>query len=86
MPTAFESAIIAAVNDTKDNDTIAAIVGCNSWVPLHGKQSIRTEVDRRYWFQRLEDPRVGRREDHDVMISMACQAARGLSRLTRSVR
>lgn len=36
----FESAIIAAVNDTKDNDTIAAIVGAFLGA-LHGRAAIR---------------------------------------------
>ena len=36
----YESAIIASVNDTKDNDTIAAIVGAFLGA-LHGKSAIR---------------------------------------------
>ncbi len=36
----FSAAIIAAVNDTKDNDTIAAIVGAFVGA-IHGKQAIR---------------------------------------------
>ncbi len=36
----FESSIIASVNDTKDNDSVAAIVGALVGA-LHGKQSIR---------------------------------------------
>ena len=35
----FEEAIIRAVNDTKDNDTIAAIVGAAVGA-LHGKEAI----------------------------------------------
>lgn len=36
----FESSIIASVNDTKDNDSVAAIVGAFVGA-LHGKRSIR---------------------------------------------
>lgn len=40
----FESAVIAAVNDTKDNDTIASIVG-GILGALHGRRAIRAR-----WF------------------------------------
>jgi ADP-ribosylglycohydrolase len=43
----FEEAIVRAVNDTKDNDTIAAIVGAVVGA-LHGKEAIPKR-----WIQKL---------------------------------
>jgi ADP-ribosylglycohydrolase len=43
----FEEAIVRAVNDTKDNDTIAAIVGAVVGA-LHGKEAIPKR-----WIQNL---------------------------------
>ncbi|MEQ1828858.1 MAG: ADP-ribosylglycohydrolase family protein [Pirellula sp.] len=36
----FESSVLAAVNDTKDNDSVGAIVGAQAGA-LHGKRAIR---------------------------------------------
>jgi len=38
-----EEAIVRAVNDTKDNDTIAAIAGAGVGV-LHGRNRIRFQI------------------------------------------
>jgi ADP-ribosylglycohydrolase len=51
----FEEAIVRAVNDTKDNDTIAAIVGAAVGA-LHGKEAIPKR-----WVQNLS----GRTTDCD---------------------
>ena len=69
------SAIIAAVNDTKDNDTVAAIVGAILGA-LHGKQSIRRKWIDGIGSSVLEIPGYQGQRDHDVIISMANQAAR----------
>jgi ADP-ribosylglycohydrolase len=51
----FEEAIVRAVNDTKDNDTIAAIVGA-AVGSLHGKEAIPKR-----WIENLS----GRTTDFD---------------------
>ncbi len=70
----FESAIIAAVNDTKDNDTIAAIVGAMLGA-LHGRRAIRSKwidgIDSRV----LNIPGQGGACDRDLVISLANRAA-----------
>lgn len=70
----FESSIVAAVNDTKDNDTIAAIVGALVGA-LHGQRSIR-----RRWIAGIKSYSLkitGRESmsDREVMESMSEQAA-----------
>jgi len=52
----FEEAVIRAVNDTKDNDTIAAIVGAAVGA-MHGKKAIPTR-----WLSGLSG-RTGERDD-----------------------
>lgn len=51
----FEQAVLRAVNDTKDNDTIAAIVGAAAGA-LHGRRSIPLR-----WIENL----YGRTTDRD---------------------
>jgi len=46
----FEQAVVRAVNDTRDNDTIAAIVGAVAGA-LHGKKGIP-----RRWIESLSGP------------------------------
>ena len=70
----FESSIIAAVNDTKDNDTVAAIVGALTGA-LHGEQIIR-----RRWIDGIRSYSLkisGRssRPDREVLQQMATEAA-----------
>jgi ADP-ribosyl-[dinitrogen reductase] hydrolase len=55
----LEQAIVRAVNDTKDNDTIAAIVGAAVGA-LHGKQAIPKR-----WIQNLSG-RTNERNDGKV--------------------
>lgn len=53
----FESAVIAAVNDTKDNDTIASVIGAFLGA-LHGRRAVRQKwVDGISSFS-LGDPRA----------------------------
>jgi ADP-ribosylglycohydrolase len=70
----FESAVIAAVNDTKDNDTVASIVGAFTGA-LHGRRAIR-----RRWIDGISSaslrPAISeRQEDRDLIERLAQQAA-----------
>jgi ADP-ribosylglycohydrolase len=71
----FESAIIAAVNDTKDNDTIAAIVGAILGA-LHGKHAIRRKWIDGIGSSVLHIPGHHGVADRDLIISLAGQAQR----------
>ncbi|MGB7324063.1 MAG: ADP-ribosylglycohydrolase family protein [Rubripirellula sp.] len=67
------SAIIAAVNDTKDNDTIAAIVGAYVGA-VHGRSAIR-----RRWIDGIKSYSLGcqgmeDRSDRDVILELAKSA------------
>lgn len=71
----FEASIIAAVNDTKDNDTIAAIVGALAGA-LHGRSRVRQK-----WFQgirsrSLEVEGLEHLNDQEVIDKLSRQAAR----------
>lgn len=71
----FESAVIAAVNETKDNDTIAAIVGAIVGA-LHGRDRVRQK-----WIDGIRSKSLGVEnltllDDQEVVIRMASQAAR----------
>jgi hypothetical protein len=55
----FEAAVIAAVNDTKDNDTIASVVGAVLGA-LHGERGIR-----RRWIDGITSSSVGVKPDLD---------------------
>ncbi len=71
----FESAIIAAVNDTKDNDTVAAIIGALLGA-LHGRQAIRPKWVDGIASHVLNVPGHAEACDRDVILSLAGQAAR----------
>jgi hypothetical protein len=71
----FESATIASVNETKDNDTIAAIVGAIVGA-LHGRDRIRQK-----WIDGIRSKSLGVEglallDDREVVERMANQAAR----------
>lgn len=70
-----ESAIIAAVNDTKDNDTIASIVGAILGA-LHGRRSIRAR-----WLQGIRSTSLSiggnlMGDDRTIVERLAHEAAR----------
>ena len=68
----FESAVIAAVNDTKDNDTAASIVGAFAGA-LHGQRAIR-----RRWIEGIASASLaapGEREDDRSRIERLAQQA-----------
>lgn len=68
----FESAVIAAVNDTKDNDTVASVIGAFLGA-LHGRRAVRQKwVDGITSFS-LGDPRAAR--DRAAIERLARQAA-----------
>ncbi len=69
----FESSIIAAVNDTKDNDTIAAIVGAYVGA-IHGKRAIRSRWIDGIRSYSLKIPGRETISDRDVMLEMAVRA------------
>ncbi|MDB5387452.1 MAG: ADP-ribosylation/Crystallin [Planctomycetaceae bacterium] len=71
----FESAIIAAVNDTKDNDTIAAIAGAIVGA-LHGRKRVRQK-----WIDGIRSRSLGiegleHLDDREVVERVARHAAR----------
>lgn len=71
----FESAIIASVNDTKDNDTIAAIVGALLGA-LHGRRRVRQK-----WVDGIRSRSLGveglsHLDDREVVERLARTAAR----------
>ncbi|MEZ6041787.1 MAG: ADP-ribosylglycohydrolase family protein [Planctomycetaceae bacterium] len=70
----FESAIITAVNDTKDNDTIAAIVGAFVGA-IHGLSSIRQRWIHGIRSYSLKIPGRTSQSDRDVVMRMATEAA-----------
>ena len=70
----FQSAVIASINDTKDNDTVAAIVGAILGA-LHGKRAIRRKWIEGIGSRVLEIPAHQSASDRDVILSMADRAA-----------
>jgi ADP-ribosyl-[dinitrogen reductase] hydrolase len=71
----FESAVIASVNETKDNDTIAAIVGAIVGA-LNGRDRVRQK-----WIDGIRSKSLGIEglallDDQEVVVRMANQAAR----------
>jgi ADP-ribosylglycohydrolase len=68
----FESAVIAAVNDTKDNDTIASVIGAMLGA-LHGRRAIRQKWLDGITSHSLGDPRGAR--DRAAIERLARQAA-----------
>jgi ADP-ribosylglycohydrolase len=70
----FEAAIVAAVNDTKDNDTIAAIVGAFVGA-LHGRARIRRRWLDGIASRCLSVPPEPEQDDRGVIERLACEAA-----------
>jgi hypothetical protein len=68
----FELAVIAAVNDTKDNDTVASIVGAIAGA-LHGRRAIR-----RRWLDGITSTHLGEpgraENDRSVIDRLTAQA------------
>jgi len=71
----FESSIIAAVNDTKDNDTIAAIIGALVGA-LHGRDRVRQKWVDGIRSQSLSVPSQSGLDDRDIIERMSREAAR----------
>jgi ADP-ribosylglycohydrolase len=65
----FESAVIAAVNDTKDNDTVASVIGALLGA-LHGRRAIRQK-----WLDGITSHSLG-----DVRGASDCAAIERLAR------
>jgi ADP-ribosylglycohydrolase len=68
----FESALIAAVNDTKDNDTIASVIGALLGA-LHGRRTIRQKWLDGITSHSMGDPRGA--SDRAAIERLARQAA-----------
>ena len=70
----YESAVIAAVNDTKDNDTAASIVGAFAGA-LHGRRAIRRRWIEGISSASLAAPGGPREDDRSFIERLARQAA-----------
>jgi ADP-ribosylglycohydrolase len=70
----LEAAIVAAVNDTKDNDTVAAIVGAFVGA-LHGRSRIRRRWLEGIRSQSLTVPPAPPEDDRHVLERLAAAAA-----------
>ena len=63
------SAVIAAVNDTKDNDTVAAVVGAFTGA-LHGRRAIRQK-----WLDGISSSSLGDPSSSDDRTALRASGA-----------